>query len=282
MGLQSNGDVTLEEQVAMFMQCLGQAHNLRTIGEDFQHSLETDAIGAIDGTHIKAYVDQKDEFKERFINRKGEATQNVMAAVDFDENFVGVVAGWEGSAHDNIILRSAVEEGFLRVPHGKYYLVDAGYANTPQFLAPYRRVSYHMASFRDRARARGGYQYDNAEELFNHRHAQLRNVVKRTFGIVKNRFHILNDMLRFDFKTQVKIVAACCTLHNFIKHHNRLRNVSDDNIFEVPQFNQGSQVGGNGDTEDPQNGEDENIDSQAEVNLCESIKNTLWQMRQSA
>ncbi|KAJ1688592.1 hypothetical protein LUZ63_012747 [Rhynchospora breviuscula] len=101
------------------------------LAEGTRYGLFKDAIGAIDGTHIRAYPNSKDKYKERFINRKGEYTQNVMAAVDFDGNFLAVVAGWEGSAHDNTILRSALQKGLLYVPPGKYYLVDAGYANTP-------------------------------------------------------------------------------------------------------------------------------------------------------
>ncbi|KAJ1690085.1 hypothetical protein LUZ63_014240 [Rhynchospora breviuscula] len=323
--LQCNGEVILEEQVGMFLQLLGQAHTMRKIGEDFQHSIETvwrcfrnvlhcvgkltpkyikqpnsntprhstlvegtqyalfkDALGAIDGTHIPAFPNKKDPCKDRFINRKGDFTQNVMAAVDFDGNFLAIVAGWEGSTHDNMILRFALEEGFLFVPPGKYYLVDAGYANTPQFLAPYRKISYHLETFRDRARSRGEYRYDKPEELFNHRHVQLRNVVERTFGVLKGRFHILKDMAPFEFDIQVKIVGACCTLHNFINHHNKLQNVSDESFFQVPEMNPGSQVGQNGEESDSQDGDAEISDLQNAANLRERIKNSLWQMLQHA
>ncbi|KAJ1695412.1 hypothetical protein LUZ63_012110 [Rhynchospora breviuscula] len=101
------------------------------LADETQYGLFKDAIRAIDGTHIRAYPNSKDKYKERFINRKGGYTQNVMAAVDFDGNFLAIVAGWEGSVHDNMILRSSLQKGLLYVPPGKYYLVDAGYANTP-------------------------------------------------------------------------------------------------------------------------------------------------------
>ncbi|XP_039145517.1 uncharacterized protein LOC120282731 [Dioscorea cayenensis subsp. rotundata] len=66
-----------------------------------------------------------------------------MVACDFDLRFVYVRAGWEGSASDARILQRSIEQGF-EVPRGKYYLVDAGYANTPNFIAPYRGVRYHL------------------------------------------------------------------------------------------------------------------------------------------
>jgi hypothetical protein len=47
--------------------------------------------------------------------------------------------------------------------------------------------------------------------LFNLRHSSLRTTIER-----KNRFKILTSQPFFPLKTQVKIVLACCTLHNFI------------------------------------------------------------------
>jgi len=42
-----------------------------------------------------------------------------MAAVDFDLRFTYVLAGWEGAAHDALVLRDALErENGLRVPQG--------------------------------------------------------------------------------------------------------------------------------------------------------------------
>ena len=54
-----------------------------------------------------------------FRGRKTYATQNVMAVVDFDLRFTYVLAGWEGTAHDALVLRDALErENGLRVPQG--------------------------------------------------------------------------------------------------------------------------------------------------------------------
>ena len=42
-----------------------------------------------------------------------------MVAVDFDLRFTYVLAGWEGAAHDALVLRDALErENGLRVPQG--------------------------------------------------------------------------------------------------------------------------------------------------------------------
>jgi len=55
----------------------------------------------------------------RFRGRKQSCTQNVMVAVDFDLKFTYVLARWEGSAHDALVLADAIErDGGLCVPKG--------------------------------------------------------------------------------------------------------------------------------------------------------------------
>ncbi|RKF78496.1 hypothetical protein GcM1_211064 [Golovinomyces cichoracearum] len=58
------------------------------------------------------------------------------------------------------------------------------------------------------------------QELFNLRHAKLRNVVERVFGVFKNRFRIfLNGRDGFSLKTQDKLIIACSALHNWINEY---------------------------------------------------------------
>ena len=146
-------------------------------------------------------------------NRKGTLSQNVMVACDFDLNFVYVSSGWEGSASDARVLNSAIQSGF-RVPEGKYYLVDGGYANTPKFLAPYRNVRYHL-----KEQSRGNCRPRDHKELFNLRHARLRNNIERDIGILKMRFPILKCASYYPIDNQVKILVVAMVLHNIIRSH---------------------------------------------------------------
>jgi hypothetical protein len=50
-----------------------------------------DCVGAIDGTHIPVYVPQRDH--KRYRNRYRDLTQNVLAVVDFDMNFLYLLPG---------------------------------------------------------------------------------------------------------------------------------------------------------------------------------------------
>jgi hypothetical protein len=101
---------------------------------------------------------------------------------------------------------------------GKFYLVDAGYAIRPRFLPPYRATRYHLSEY-------GGRNPQNPKELFNLRHSSLRVTIERAFGALKNRFKILYNKPLHPYKTQVKLVLACCILHNWI-----LRHVNDEHI----------------------------------------------------
>lgn len=92
----------------------------------------------------------------------------------------------------------------------KYYLVDAGYTNGPGFLAPYRGTRYHLKLWR-------GNTPTNYKELFNLRHSSARNTIERAFGLLKKRWAILRTASFFNVKTQVRIINACCIIHNFLR-----------------------------------------------------------------
>ncbi|XP_039140531.1 uncharacterized protein LOC120277754 [Dioscorea cayenensis subsp. rotundata] len=139
-----------------------------------------DCIGALDGTHIHASVPTYEV--AAFRGRKPYPTQNVLTVVDFDLRFTYILAGWEGSAHDSLVLRDALERpNGLKVPEGKYYVVDAGYATRPGFIPPYRGVRYHLKEFGSRTPA-------NSKELFNLRHSSARTSIERAFGSLKDGF----------------------------------------------------------------------------------------------
>lgn len=58
--------------------------------------------------------------KASYRNRKGVISQNVLAACNFDLQFIYVLSGWEGSAHDSKVLQDALSRrtNRLQVPEG--------------------------------------------------------------------------------------------------------------------------------------------------------------------
>jgi hypothetical protein len=115
----------------------------------------------------------------------------------------------------------------LQIPEVKFYLGDAGYACRPSVLPPFRKTRYHINKFSAK------HPPQNAKELFNLRHSNLRVTIGRAFAALKNMFKVLDQKLFPTFDTQVKLVLACCILHNWI-----LGWGEDDFFQEVVTFDE--------------------------------------------
>ncbi|KAL0458827.1 UNVERIFIED_CONTAM: hypothetical protein Slati_0509900 [Sesamum latifolium] len=111
----------------------------------------------------------------------------------------------------------------LKIPRGNYYLVDSGYSNGEGFLSPYRGVRYHLKEWDS-----GRNSPQNHEEFFNMKHASARNVIERTFGLLKARWAILQSPAFYSIKVQNRIIMACCLLHNYIR-----QEMTDDPIEQL-------------------------------------------------
>jgi len=55
------------------------------------------------------------------------------------------------------------------------------------------------------------------KETFNHAHSQIRNVIERSFGVLKMKWRILLNMQKFPEHKQTRIIVTCMALHNFIR-----------------------------------------------------------------
>ena len=142
---------------------------------------------------------------------------------------------------------------------GKFFLVDAGYAVRPCFLPPYRGTRYHLREF-------GVRTPQNPRELFNLRHSSLRVTMERAFGALKNRFKILYKKSFHTYKTQVKLVLACCILHNWI-----LRHGMDEHFPTEEEWNPNPS--------NPAVGDDTLMDNAAWVAKRDAWAQQMWQNR---
>ncbi|KAM6551213.1 hypothetical protein CsatB_001021 [Cannabis sativa] len=258
--LRKTRNVFAEEMVAIFLYILAHHHKNRVVGYSFKRSgktvnkyfheclnamircqkefwktpepkLETsidprwkwfkNCLGALDGTYIRVRVPEAD--KPRYRTRKGETATNVLRVCSQDMQFIYVIPGWEGSAHDGRVLRDAFSRrNGLKVPNGYYYLVDAGYTNGQGFLAPFRGTRYHLYDWND------GYLPNTTEEFFNMKHSSARNVIERCFVLLKMRWAILRSPSFYDKKTQRRMIFVCCMLHNFIRREINIDPVENE------------------------------------------------------
>ncbi|WVZ71360.1 hypothetical protein U9M48_019953 [Paspalum notatum var. saurae] len=147
----------------------------------------------------------------------------------------------------------------LRVPQGKYFLVDAGYAAKRGFLPPYRSTRYHLREF-------GTRRPQNPKKLFNLRHLALRVTVKRAFGALKNRFKILYNKPFHPYPTQVELVLACCILHNWILRYGVDEHVPSEAFWE-------------GNQEQDSGIDDNNPDNLAWVAMRDMLADQMWVAR---
>ncbi|CAL5431455.1 unnamed protein product [Camellia sinensis] len=74
-----------------------------------------DCIGAIDGTHVSAWVTGPDA--ATYFGRKYCHTQNIMAACDFGMCFIFISCGWKGSMHDSRIFNEILTNNNVPFPY---------------------------------------------------------------------------------------------------------------------------------------------------------------------
>ena len=176
-------------------------------------------LGAIDCTHIPIINPGGNE-SEIYRCRKGYFSINVQAVCDPDQLITNIVARWHGSAHDSIIFRSsALCNSFERGRHNGLLIGDAGYSCTSYLMTPLRNP------------------ITRKERRYNVAHRRTRNVVERTFGVLKQRFRCLLIPLRTDLTNTLPIVVACACLHNYAIRLGDFYAGSEDGILQTETNN---------------------------------------------
>ena len=70
------------------------------------------------------------------------------------------------------------------------------------------------------------------KELFNYRHARLRNVIERIFGVIKRRFKVLVIAQEYSPEVQSRLICGLAVLHNFIRIYDPA-DVLEDTELEM-------------------------------------------------
>ena len=158
-------------------------------------------IGAIDETLIPIRTSFKNE--HLYVCHKGFHVINVMATCNATLLFTNVVAKWHGSTHDSAVFNASVLNiNSLRVWRWwrRWLLGDRGYALTPVMMTPFHPDK--MTS--------------NAERKYQKAHTKTRNVIERSFGVLKQRFRCLDfseGAMQFSPSRFCKIILATAVLH---------------------------------------------------------------------
>lgn len=141
----------------------------------------------------------------------------MQTVADANARIINVVAHWPGSTHDSIIFQNSrlyhrLEAGEF----GQFLLVaDSGYRNTNYMVTPYLNP------------------ITPEQILFNMSHIKTRNVVERSYGILKRRWPVLSMGMRVQLRTIQMIIVACAVLHNIAIDEND--RMPPDEIEEFDQ-----------------------------------------------
>ncbi|XP_039764330.1 putative nuclease HARBI1 [Pararge aegeria] len=158
-------------------------------------------LGCIDGTHVAIIRPKVHE--ERYFNRKGFHSLNVMIICDSDLNILCIDASNPGSAHDCSVWQShPLSQHLIELNENGnqgFLLGDSGYPLRKTMMTPILNTIEGTPQHR-----------------FYVKHVTARNTVERCIGVLKARFRCLLGAraLHYDPISAGKIVNACCVLHN--------------------------------------------------------------------
>ena len=185
------------------------------------------SFGSGDFTHIACEF-RKEDFG-RMLNRKGYTSLNVFMMTNWDMTIAHVLSGADGGSNDSTVFENKVRQRLSQMlPPGGYILLDAIFKNTSTTLVPYRGVRYHLKEWARRPDMRPL----NCKELFNLRHAMLRNIIERLFGVIRMKFGILRTALQTNLQNTDyiskynRIVYAIACLFNDMREFGEI-NIAD-------------------------------------------------------
>ena len=164
------------------------------------------ALGALDGILLKIRQPTVKEIAQPILYhcRKGFHAFNVQAICDAHKRYTYCAIDMSGSTHDsrafaNSSLALAIGRG--EIPDKYYFLGDAAYKGSACILTPYI----------------GNVRAD--ESVFSFYHSSLRMTIEGSFGMVVNKWGILQGPIRLAIRRAPVVIKACMSLHNLIITH---------------------------------------------------------------
>jgi hypothetical protein len=206
---------------ALFLdnQSLLKVENLEKFSSDFnqltfRQSTMQGCVGALDGVVFK--VIKPDHPKQKlFYNRKGFFAISYQAVVDSNMNFTFVSEPFIGSTHDMHAFRmTCLYHSIYRnkIFGQKFWIAaDSAYELSNQVQTPYSRPAE-------------GKSLSRKQKAYNEKLSSLRVRVEIAFGILKQKFPILLNVIEVsDTNVCNQMIMSCFLLHNFCRSFN-LRN----------------------------------------------------------
>ncbi|XP_060801919.1 putative nuclease HARBI1 [Amyelois transitella] len=158
-------------------------------------------LGCVDGTHVAIVTPH--EHEERYFNRKGYHSLNVLILCDADLMIMSVDPSYPGATHDSKIWENHPLKGLMERLYEEeediYFLGDSGYPLRATLMTPIENALP-----------------GSPEAHYTSLHVSGRCCVERCIGVLKARFRcLLADRRRhYSPEKAARITNACCVLHN--------------------------------------------------------------------
>lgn len=109
----------------------------------------------------------------------------------------------DGGVFQNSSIYKTLENNML--PGGGFIVGDSAFPLKHYLLKPFSRT-----------------QLSKEQRIFKYRLSRARRIIENTFGILTSRFRVFEKQISCNVSVAVKIVKACCVLHNGMKKQQRM------------------------------------------------------------
>ena len=185
--------------------------------------------------------------EDPFWNRKGFKSLNCLLTAGASTKIFNVIASYPGCTHDAKIFKESQFFQRLQERNSRYrnLLVlgdSAFYAYLPFMAIPYRQAE---------SRA------DQRKRRYNYDLSKSRVIIEQVIGILKSRFPILRNGLKFKSMTLCgKVIICCAAIHNFILDEG---NSQIDSPSDMPHINNIQLSSDSEDSEDEDRANDDRV-----------------------
>ena len=176
-------------------------------------------IGAVNGKHI--VITAPFNSGSLFHNYKGTFSINLLALVDANYKFIFIDIGqYRSNADGGVFQRSEFGKRFLnrdlQVPPPKLIEDTPHIGLMPHCIVTDEVFPLRIDLMRPNPRRSKNENLPEDKAIFNYRLSRARHIVENTFGILAQRWRLLNRHIQLQEQNVVQVIKACCVLHNFL------------------------------------------------------------------
>ena len=179
-------------------------------------------VGAVDGKHI--VITSPFRSGSLYHNYKGTFSINLMALVDANYKFIFVDIGQYGSNADGgVFQRSEFGKRFLNrdldIPPPKVIDGAENMGLMPHCIVADEAFPLRIDLMRPFPRRSKNENLPEDKAIFNYRLSRACRIVENCFGILAQRWRLLNRRIQLQEKNVIEVIKACCVLHNFLREN---------------------------------------------------------------